>query len=135
MVRTSKLPIVSVADAAKARAFERDLAARARKRECRMRPPQDRKPGNKHACTQMHNMPSTVRRNQHPPAHAADARRRAGAFGRALAGHVSKLRNEPSSYGGIGVAELLNMREECLREFGFKDVYRYSSSKALCFAA
>lgn len=53
-----------------------------------------------------------------------DAKRRAGAFGRALGAHVSKLRDEPSSYGGIGVAELLGMREECLREFGFKDVYR-----------
>ena len=54
----------------------------------------------------------------------ADARRRAAAFGRALAGHISKLRAEPSAYGGIGLAELLGMREECLREFAFKDVYR-----------
>ena len=57
----------------------------------------------------------------------ADARRRAAAFGRALAGHISKLRAEPSAYGGIGLAELLGMREECLREFGFKDVYRSST--------
>ena len=55
---------------------------------------------------------------------AADARRRAAAFGRALAGHINKLRAEPRAYGGIGLAELLGMREECLREFGFKDVYR-----------
>ncbi|KAL3145762.1 hypothetical protein ABBQ38_015142 [Trebouxia sp. C0009 RCD-2024] len=54
----------------------------------------------------------------------ADARRRAAAFGRALAAHISKLRAEPSAYGGIGLAELLGMREECLREFAFKDVYR-----------
>ena len=54
----------------------------------------------------------------------ADARRRAAAFGRALAGHVTKLRSEPSAYGGTGLSELLGMREECLREFGFKDVYR-----------
>lgn len=55
---------------------------------------------------------------------ATDARRRAAAFGHALAGHVGKLRAEPSAYGGIGLAELLGMREECLREFDFKDVYR-----------
>ena len=55
---------------------------------------------------------------------SADARRRAAAFGRALAGHVTKLRSEPSAYGGTGLSELLGMREECLREFGFKDVYR-----------
>lgn len=54
----------------------------------------------------------------------ADAKRRASAFGQALAGHISKLRAEPSAYGGIGVAELLGMREECLREFGFRDAYR-----------
>ena len=54
----------------------------------------------------------------------ADARRRAAAFGRALAGHVTKLRSEPRAYGGTGLSELLGMREECLREFGFKDVYR-----------
>lgn len=55
---------------------------------------------------------------------SADARRRAAAFGRALAGHVTKLRSEPSAYGGTGLSELLGMREECLREFGFEDVYR-----------
>ena len=63
-----------------------------------------------------------------------DAKRRAGAFGRALAGHVSKLRNEPSSYGGTGVAELLGMREECLREFGFKNVYRQVTPSAYSLA-
>ncbi len=61
----------------------------------------------------------------------ADARRRAAAFGRALAGHVTKLRSEPSAYGGTGLSELLGMREECLREFGFKDVYRSVASQPL----
>lgn len=59
----------------------------------------------------------------------ADARRRAAAFGRALAGHVTKLRSEPSAYGGTGLSELLGMREECLREFGFKDVYRLDKER------
>lgn len=47
---------------------------------------------------------------------------------------MSKLRNEPSSYGGTGVAELLGMREECLREFGFKDVYRQATPSAYSLA-
>ena len=31
---------------------------------------------------------------------------------------------EPQAYGELGLADLLEMREECLREFGFRDVYR-----------
>lgn len=44
---------------------------------------------------------------------------------RAFTAHISKLRNEPTAYGALGLAELFEMREECLREFGFSDVYRY----------
>jgi type II pantothenate kinase len=43
---------------------------------------------------------------------------------RAFAAHCAKLRAEPSVYGAIGLSELFEMREECLREFGFSDVYR-----------
>jgi len=31
---------------------------------------------------------------------------------------------EPSAYGKLGLANLLEMREECLREFHFVDAYR-----------
>jgi len=31
---------------------------------------------------------------------------------------------EPSAYGKLGLANLLEMREECLREFQFVDAYR-----------
>ena len=41
-----------------------------------------------------------------------------------MAAHFSKLRAEPNAYGQVGLAELFEMREECLREFGFADVYR-----------
>ena len=54
----------------------------------------------------------------------ADTSRRAAAYGRAMAAHFSKLRAEPNAYGQVGLAELFEMREECLREFGFADVYR-----------
>lgn len=55
---------------------------------------------------------------------AADARRRAAAFARAFGAHVTRLQSEPQAYGEIGLADLLEMREEALREFGFRDVYR-----------
>ena len=55
---------------------------------------------------------------------AAGGRRRARAFGRALAAHLAKMRIEPGAYGRLGLSDLFEMREECLREFGFSDVYR-----------
>ena len=57
---------------------------------------------------------------------AAGGRRRARAFGRALAAHLAKMRIEPGAYGRLGLSDLFEMREECLREFGFSDVYRYA---------
>lgn len=35
-----------------------------------------------------------------------------------------RLRTEPASYGRLGLATLLNMREETLREFHFFDAYK-----------
>jgi len=46
------------------------------------------------------------------------------AFARAFAAHLAKLRTEPGCYGQLGLGEIFEMREECLREFGFSDVYR-----------
>lgn len=52
------------------------------------------------------------------------AKRRAAAFERAFAAHLTKMRTEPGAYGQLGLADVFEMREECLREFGFSDVYR-----------
>lgn len=43
---------------------------------------------------------------------------------RAFAAHLVKLRAEPGAYGALGLAELFELREECLHEFGFSDAYR-----------
>lgn len=53
-----------------------------------------------------------------------DAKRRGDAFARAFSAHLSRLMEEPSAYGKLGLANLLEMREECLREFQFVDAYR-----------
>ncbi|PSC76368.1 Pantothenate kinase 2 isoform B [Micractinium conductrix] len=53
-----------------------------------------------------------------------EAQRRAAACGRALDLHLSRLRSKPGAYGQLGLADLFELREECLREFGFSDVYR-----------
>ena len=58
----------------------------------------------------------------------AGGQRRASAFGRALAAHLAKMRSEPGAYGQLGLSDLFEMREECLREFGFSDVYRCGCS-------
>ena len=55
-----------------------------------------------------------------------DAKRRAAAFRRSFTAQLNQLRTEAGAYGKLGIGELFEMREECLREFGFTDVYRYS---------
>ena len=55
--------------------------------------------------------------------------RRATTFGKALRAHLSKLKTEPGAYGRLGLAELFEMREECLREFGFTDAYRLDKER------
>ncbi|KAE9610075.1 putative pantothenate kinase [Lupinus albus] len=52
-----------------------------------------------------------------------DAKRRGDAFARAFSAHLARLMEEPAAYGKLGLAKLLEMREECLREFHFVDAY------------
>ncbi|MED6149845.1 Pantothenate kinase 2, mitochondrial [Stylosanthes scabra] len=52
-----------------------------------------------------------------------DAKRRGDAFARAFSAHLARLMEEPAAYGKLGLAKLLEMREECLREFQFVDAY------------
>ncbi|KAK6924844.1 Damage-control phosphatase ARMT1-like, metal-binding domain [Dillenia turbinata] len=49
-----------------------------------------------------------------------DAKRRGDAF----AHYWIRLMEEPAAYGKFGLANLLELREECLREFQFVDAYR-----------
>ncbi|KAF5957511.1 hypothetical protein HYC85_004736 [Camellia sinensis] len=53
-----------------------------------------------------------------------DAKRRGDAFARAFSAHLARLMEEPAAYGKLGLANLLALREECLREFYFVDAYR-----------
>lgn len=59
----------------------------------------------------------------------AEAVRRSAAFGRAFDLHLSRVRSEPGAYGQLGLADLFELREECLREFGFSDVYRLDKDR------
>ncbi|KAJ4752782.1 hypothetical protein LUZ62_045483 [Rhynchospora pubera] len=52
-----------------------------------------------------------------------DAKRRGDAFARAFSAHLARLMEEPAAYGKFGLADLLELREECLREFQFGDAY------------
>ncbi|KAI8017878.1 Pantothenate kinase 2 [Camellia lanceoleosa] len=53
-----------------------------------------------------------------------DAKRRGDAFARAFSAHLARLMEDPAAYGKLGLADLLELREECLREFYFADAYR-----------
>lgn len=53
-----------------------------------------------------------------------DAKRRGDAFARAFCAHLARLMEEPAAYGKLGLANLLELREECLREFHFSDAYK-----------
>lgn len=53
-----------------------------------------------------------------------DAKRRGDAFAQAFRAHLARLREEPAAYGNLSLANLLELREECLREFHFMDAYR-----------
>ncbi|GMP47935.1 hypothetical protein CsSME_00015470 [Camellia sinensis var. sinensis] len=53
-----------------------------------------------------------------------DAKRRGDAFARAFSAHLARLMEQPAAYGKLGLANLLGLREECLREFYFVDAYR-----------
>ncbi|TVU10156.1 hypothetical protein EJB05_43667 [Eragrostis curvula] len=52
-----------------------------------------------------------------------DAKRRGDAFAHAFSAHLARLMEEPAAYGKFGLANLLELREECLREFQFVDAY------------
>ncbi|KAL7246537.1 hypothetical protein ACSBR2_001598 [Camellia fascicularis] len=53
-----------------------------------------------------------------------NAKRRGDAFACAFSAHLARLMEEPAAYGKLGLANLLGLREECLREFYFVDAYR-----------
>ncbi|CAL9054559.1 unnamed protein product [Musa banksii] len=52
-----------------------------------------------------------------------DAKRRGDVFAHAFSAHLARLMEEPAAYGKLGLANLLELREECLREFQFMDAY------------
>ncbi|KAL3694172.1 hypothetical protein R1sor_007823 [Riccia sorocarpa] len=53
-----------------------------------------------------------------------NAKKRGDAFAQAFRAHLTRLSEEPAAYGKLGLANLLELREECLREFHFTDAYR-----------
>ncbi|KAI3438596.1 hypothetical protein D9Q98_001020 [Chlorella vulgaris] len=69
-------------------------------------------------------IPQVVEKAAASESSTAEAQRRASAFGRALDLHLTRLRNKPGAYGQLDLADLFELREQCLREFGFADIYR-----------
>ncbi|KAJ3118657.1 hypothetical protein HDU96_010641 [Phlyctochytrium bullatum] len=48
---------------------------------------------------------------------------RASTFENMYRDHLQRLRKEPNAYGILSVRSLLNLREQCLREMGFVDIF------------
>ncbi|KAJ3066680.1 hypothetical protein HDU99_003767, partial [Rhizoclosmatium hyalinum] len=48
---------------------------------------------------------------------------RAAAFESIFRDHLQRLRKEPHAYGKLSIRSLLNLREQCLREMGFNDIF------------
>jgi len=74
-------------------------------------------------------IPTVVEKAAASEGNTPEAVRRAAAFGRAFDLHLMKLRSEPGAYGQLGLADLFELREECLKEFGFADVYRLDKER------
>ena len=55
--------------------------------------------------------------------------KRAANFGRAFDLYLSRYRNAPGSFGKMGLSDLFELREECLREAGFQDVYKMDKER------
>jgi len=59
----------------------------------------------------------------------SDAKRRAARFARCFGAHITRLQADPQAYGEVGLADLFELREECLREFRFRDIYRLDKER------
>lgn len=52
-----------------------------------------------------------------------DAETRAHSFEEMYRHHLQELRQKPKAYGALSVRSLLNLREQCLRQMGFNDIF------------
>jgi bifunctional damage-control phosphatase, subfamily II, fusion protein len=52
-----------------------------------------------------------------------DAESRAHSFEEMYRQHLQELRLKPKAYGALSVRSLLNLREQCLRQMGFNDIF------------
>ena len=60
---------------------------------------------------------------------SVEAVKRAAAFGRSFDMYLSRYRSDSGSFGQMGLSDLFELREECLREAGFKDVYKLDKER------
>jgi uncharacterized protein with ATP-grasp and redox domains len=52
-----------------------------------------------------------------------DVQSRASSFDTLFRSHLTRLRDQPNMYGALTVRSLLNLREQCLHELGFPDIF------------
>ncbi|RIA98345.1 fumble-domain-containing protein, partial [Glomus cerebriforme] len=52
-----------------------------------------------------------------------DVQHRASSFDTLFRSHLTRLRDQPNMYGALTVRSLLDLREQCLHELGFPDIF------------
>ncbi|CAG8590777.1 2167_t:CDS:10, partial [Acaulospora morrowiae] len=52
-----------------------------------------------------------------------DVHTRASSFDTLFRSHLTRLRDHPTMYGALTIRSLLNLREQCLHEIGFPDIF------------
>ncbi|CAG8442127.1 6555_t:CDS:10 [Acaulospora colombiana] len=52
-----------------------------------------------------------------------DVQTRASTFDTLFRSHLTRLRDHPTMYGALTIRNLLNLREQCLHEIGFPDIF------------
>ena len=74
-------------------------------------------------------LPTVMEKAASSQGNSREAINRAALFGRSLDSYLSKYRSQSSGFGQIDLSDLFELREECLREAGFKDVYHMDKER------
>ena len=74
-------------------------------------------------------IPTVMHKAASSEQNSKESLRRAAHFGRTFNLHLCRYRSHKDPFGPIGLSDLFELREECLREMGFHDVYKLDKER------
>lgn len=74
-------------------------------------------------------IPTVMQKAASSEHNSKESLRRAAHFGRTLNLHLCRYRSQTDPFGPIGLSDLFELREECLREMGFHDIYKLDKER------